>query len=100
MPTPKKKAKEKSVLDKLRSLIAPGYYDGQNPIARSIVGHGFRTAKNFDLSLAKITGAPVDSSLFIRAKDPAQEVRQMQSRLGTPERIFNTYWKPRIKLAD
>lgn len=99
MPTPKKK-EEKSIIDQLRALLSPGYYNGQNPIARAMVGNGFRTSKNFHLSLGRLAGGQVDSSLLIKPKDPAQEVRRIQSSIGTPERIFNTYWKPRIKLAD
>ena len=84
----------------LQQNFKPGYYSGQNAIARAQTRHGFRTTNNMSYNLLKIGGGNVDPGMLIKQNSPAAQIRRQMSTIGTPERIYNTYWKPRVKLAD
>jgi hypothetical protein len=43
---------------------------------------------------------PYDPEMRIRPKDPQQQLRANNARIGQIERIHNVYIKPRVKLAD
>lgn len=94
-----KKSKDSPLVELLRNLKIK-YLNGQNPMGRAQVSHGFNPAKNASLNLSRIMGAAYDPEMRIRPKDPQQELRAFNSRLGMTERIHNTYIQPRVKLAD
>ena len=90
----------KNAFQRFLDQLKVGYYTGQNSFARSQTSHGFNVSKNAALNIGKILGHDYDPRLRIRPKDPMMENRQLIQRIGLNERIFNTYYKPRIKLAD
>jgi len=94
-----KKSKDSPLVELLRNLKIK-YLNGQNPMGRAQVSHGFNPAKNASLNLGRMIGAAYDPEMRIRPKDPQQELRAFNSRLGMTERIHNTYIQPRVKLAD
>jgi hypothetical protein len=86
----------KQVLDNLKI----GYTDGKNPIGRAMTGHGFMPSKNAALNFGALMNMPYDPEMRIRPKDPQQQLRANNARIGQIERIHNVYIKPRVKLAD
>lgn len=94
-----KKQKDSPLVQLLRNLKIK-YLNGQNPMGRAQVSHGFSPAKNAALNLGRVMGAAYDPEMRIRPKDPQQQLRSFNSRLGMTERIHNTYIQPRVKLAD
>lgn len=94
-----KKSKDSPLVELLRNLKIK-YLNGQNPMGRAQVSHGFNPSKNAALNLGRMMGAAYDPEMRIRPKDPQQELRAFNSRLGMTERIHNTYIQPRVKLAD
>lgn len=98
------KQKEKSLQDNFLKLLKDlkiGYITGQNPSARAMTGWGFLPAKNAALNFGRlIRNVPVDPEMKIRSNDPANLARKGTAAIGRPERITNTYGKPRVKLAD
>jgi len=91
---------DKHILERLLSQLKVGYYSGQNAIARSQTAHGFNATKNAALNWGRVLGHDYDPRLRIRPNDPAVQNKQLVQRIGLGERIYNNYYKPRIKLAD
>lgn len=96
--TPKK---ERNTLERLLDNLKIKYLDGKNPMGRAQTTHGFSPTKNASLNLGRLLlRQGYDPELRIRRKDPQQDLRQFNNRLGQIERIHNTYVSPRVKLAD
>ena len=92
---------EKNVLERFLDNLKIKYLDGKNPIGRAQSGNGFAPSKNASLNMGRLLlRQPYDPELRIRRKDPQQELRQFNNRLGQIERIHNVYLNPRVKLAD
>lgn len=94
-----KKSKDSPLVELLRNLKIK-YLNGQNPMGRAQVSHGFNPAKNAALNFGRMMGAAYDPEMRIRPGDPQQELRALNSHIGMTERIHNTYIQPRVKLAD
>ena len=95
------KKKEKSPIERLLENLKIKYATGQNTLGRVQTGYGYYPTKNASLNISSlITGSPVDNKLLIRKKDPAAELRNMTRQVGLTERLYNSYWQPRVKLAD
>lgn len=95
--------KKQTIQDKVLKLIRDlkiGYINGQNPMGRAQVTHGYFPAKNASLNMGALMNMPYDPEMRIRPKDPQQQLRAMTSGVGRIERIHNAYIKPRVKLAD
>jgi hypothetical protein len=95
--------KKQTIQDKVLKLIRDlkiGYINGQNPMGRAQVTHGYFPAKNASLNVGALMNMPYDPEMRIRPKDPQQQLRAMTSGVGRIERIHNAYIKPRVKLAD
>ena len=99
MAEKKKQTLQDKVLQLLRDLKI-GYINGQNPMGRAQVTHGYFPAKNASLNMGALMNMPYDPEMRIRPKDPQQQLRAMTSGIGRVERIHNSYIKPRVKLAD
>lgn len=95
-----KNSKSSPLVELLRNLKIK-YLNGQNPMGRAQVTHGFMPTKNAATNYGSfITGSPVDERMLIRKNDPINQLRQVTSGVGRVERIHNTYLQPRVKLAD
>lgn len=95
----KRQQPDSTIIELLKNLKIK-YLNGQNPMGRAQVSHGFNPAKNAALNLGRMMGAAYDPEMRIRPGDPQQELRALNSRIGMTERIHNTYIQPRVKLAD
>ena len=87
-------------LKELLSVLKIKYLDGKNPLGRAQVTHGFNPAKNAALNVGALMKVGYDPEMRIRPKDPQQQLRANNSRIGQIERIHNVYLQPRVKLAD
>jgi hypothetical protein len=94
------KKQPKNAFQRFLDQLKVGYYSGQNAIARTQTTHGFNVSKNAALNWGKVFGKDYDPRLRIRPKDPMVQQREMIQRIGLSERIYNNYYKPRVKLAD
>jgi len=99
MAEKKKQTIQDKVLKLLRDLKI-GYINGQNPMGRAQVTHGYFPSKNASLNVGALMNMPYDPEMRIRPKDPQQQLRAITSGIGRVERIHNAYIKPRVKLAD
>lgn len=89
-----------TLLDHFLQYIKPKYISGQNPIASTQTRHGFTPTKNAALNFGKMMGIPYDPAMRVRPGDPLTQLKDMTSKVGTTERIYNNYYQPRVKLAD
>ena len=96
LQTPKKR----NALEQLMSKLKIKYLDGKNPLGRAQTGHGFFPTKNASLNFGSLLKIPYDPEMRIRKGNPAHELRQVTEGIGRIERIHNTYFQPRVKLAD
>ena len=97
------KKKQPTLQERVQQLLRDlkiGYINGQNPMGRAQVTHGYFPAKNASLNIGSLMNMPYDPEMRIRPKDPQQQLRAMTSGVGRVERIHNAYIKPRVKLAD
>jgi hypothetical protein len=92
--------KLKKKLKDMLSMLKIKYLDGKNPMGRAQTTHGFYPSKNAALNIGKMMKVPYDPAMRIRPKDPQQVLRANNLRIGQIERIHNTYFQPRLKLAD
>jgi hypothetical protein len=95
--------KQPTIQERVQQLLRDlkiGYINGQNPMGRAQVGHGYFPAKNASLNIGALMNMPYDPEMRIRPKDPQQQLRSITSGIGRVERIHNAYIKPRVKLAD
>jgi hypothetical protein len=100
MAKPKEPQNLKDKLIELVRNLKIGYMNGQNPMGRAQVTHGYFPAKNAALNMGALMNTPYDPEMRIRPKDPQQQLRALTSGIGRIERIHNAYIKPRVKLAD
>jgi hypothetical protein len=94
---------KKSIPENIRELlkiIKLDYISGRAPIKTDASRHGFNPTKNAALNFGRLMSIPYDPEMRIRKNDPAQQLRGITSRIGTPERIHNVYVPGRVKLAD
>jgi len=95
-----KKQEPKNLIQRILDQLKVGYYSGTNPMARAQTAHGFHVSKNAALNLGKVFGQDYDPKLRIRPRDPMVQNRQLVQQIGLTERIYNNYYKPKVKLAD
>ena len=98
------KKKQPTIQERVQQLLRDlkiGYINGQNPMGRAQVTHGYFPAKNASLNVGALMNMPYDPEMRIKPKtDPQQQLRAITSGIGRVERIHNAYIKPRVKLAD
>ena len=93
--------KEKNPIERLLENLKIKYATGKNTLAGVQTGHGYYPTKNASLNMrALVSGSAVDNKLLIRKNDPAAALRNTTRQIGLTERLYNSYWQPRVKLAD
>jgi hypothetical protein len=100
MAEKKKKQEETNPLLELIRKIKIAYAIGKDPVASAMVSRAFTPAKNAALNYGKILGASYDPKMRIRPKDPQQQLRASNMRIGEIERLTNLFGGVRTKLAD
>jgi hypothetical protein len=96
----KKKKEETNPLLELIRKIKIAYAIGKDPVASAMASRAFTPAKNAALNYGKILGVSYDPKMRIRPKDPQQQLRANNMRIGEIERMTNLFGGVRTKLAD
>jgi hypothetical protein len=65
-----------------------------------MASRAFTPSKNAALNYGKILGVSYDPKMRIRPKDPQQQLRANNMRIGEIERMTNLFGGVRTKLAD
>jgi hypothetical protein len=101
MAESKKKKQEKTnpLLELIRK-IKIAYAIGKDPVASAMASRAFTPSKNAALNYGKILGVSYDPKMRIRPKDPQQQLRANNMRIGEIERMTNLFGGVRTKLAD
>lgn len=100
MAEQKKKKKELNPFEELMRKLKIQYAIGKDPITSVMASRGFSPAKNAALNLGALMRVPYDPEMRIRPKDPQQQLRANNMRIGETERLTNTYSQPRMKMAN
>ena len=100
MAEKKKKKEETNPLLELIRKIKIAYAIGKDPVANAMVSRAFTPSKNAALNYGKILGVSYDPKMRIRPKDPQQQLRANNMRIGETERLTNLFGGVRTKLAD
>jgi hypothetical protein len=95
-----KKKEEINPLLELIRKIKIAYATGKDPVTSAMVSRAFTPSKNAALNYGKILGASYDPKMRIRPKDPQQQLRASNMRIGEIERLTNIFSGTRTKLAD
>jgi hypothetical protein len=100
MPKEKQEQESNPLLELIRR-IKIAYAIGKDPVASAMASRGFTPSKNAALNYGKIMmNMPYDPEMRIRPKDPQQQLRANNMRIGEIERITNIFSGNRTKLAD
>jgi hypothetical protein len=100
MPKEKQEQESNPLLELIRR-IKIAYAIGKDPVASAMASRGFTPSKNAALNYGKILmNRPYDPEMRIRPKDPQQQLRANNMRIGEIERITNIFGGVRTKLAD
>jgi hypothetical protein len=100
MPKEKQEQESNPLLELIRR-IKIAYAIGKDPVASAMASRGFTPSKNAALNYGKIMmNIPYDPEMRIRPKDPQQQLRANNMRIGEIERITNIFSGNRTKLAD
>ena len=100
MAKPEKKEESNPILELIRK-IKIAYAIGKDPVTSAMASRGFTPSKNAALNYGKIMmNMPYDPEMRIRPKDPQQQLRSNNMRIGEIERITNIFGGARTKLAD
>ena len=100
MAEKKKKKEETNPLLELIRKIKIAYAIGKDPVASAMASRAFTPSKNAALNYGKILGGSYDPKMRIRPKDPQQQLRANNMRIGEIERMTNLFGGVRTKLAD
>jgi hypothetical protein len=100
MAEKKKKKEETNPLLELIRKIKIAYAIGKDPVASAMASRAFTPSKNAALNYGKILGVSYDPKMRIRPKDPQQQLRANNMRIGEIERMTNLFGGVRTKLAD
>ena len=100
MPKEKQEQESNPLLELIRRIKIT-YATGKDSVASAMASHGFTPSKNAALNYGKILMyIPYDPEMRIRPKDPQQQLRANNMRIGEIERITNTFSGVRTKLAN
>ncbi len=99
MPEPNKKEESNPIVDLIRK-IKIAYAIGKDPVTSTMVSRGFSPSKNAALNYGKLMNISYDPETRIRPRDPQQQLRANNMRIGETERLTNLYGGSRTKLAN
>jgi len=99
MSKPNKKEESNPLIDLIRK-IKIAYVIGKDPVISAMASRGFTPSKNAALNLGKLMGTSYDPETRIRPRDPQQQLRANNMRIGETERLTNLFGGARTKLAD
>jgi hypothetical protein len=99
MPKPNERDESNPLIELIRK-IKIAYAIGKDPVTSTMVSRGFSPSKNAALNYGKLMGASYDPATRIRPKDPQQQLRANNMRIGETERLTNLYGGARTKLAN
>jgi hypothetical protein len=99
MPKPNKKEESNPLIDLIRK-IKIAYAIGKDPVTSTMVSRGFSPSKNAALNYGRLMSIPYDPGTRIRPRDPQQQLRANNMRIGETERLTNLYGGTRTKLAN
>jgi hypothetical protein len=96
-----KKEQESNPLLELIRKIKIAYAIGKDPVTSAMASRGFTPSKNAALNYGKIMmNMPYDPEMRIRPKDPQQQLRANNMRIGEIERLTNIFGNTRMKMAN
>jgi len=96
-----KKEQETNPLLELIRKIKIAYAIGKDPVSSAMASRGFTPSKNAALNYGRMMmNIPYDPEMRIRPKDPQQQLRANNMRIGETERFTNIFGGVRTKLAD
>jgi hypothetical protein len=99
MPKPNERDESNPLIDLIRK-IKIAYAIGKDPVTSAMASRGFTPAKNAALNYGKLMSVSYDPATRIRPKDPQQQLRANNMRIGETERLTNLFGGARTKLAD
>jgi hypothetical protein len=99
MPKPNKKEESNPLIDLIRK-IKIAYAIGKDPVTSTMVSRGFSPSKNAALNYGRLMNVSYDPGTRIRPRDPQQQLRANNMRIGETERLTNLYGGSRTKLAN
>ena len=99
MPKPNKKEESNPLIDLIRK-IKIAYAIGKDPVTSAMVSRGFSPSKNAALNYGRLMNISYDPETRIRPRDPQQQLRANNMRIGETERLTNLYGGSRTKLAN
>ena len=100
MPKQNQEQETNPLLELIRK-IKIAYAIGKDPVASAMASRGFTPSKNAALNYGKLMmNVPYDPEMRIRPKDPQQQLRANNMRIGEIERITNIFGKSKVKMAD
>lgn len=96
-----KKEQDNNPLLELIRKIKIAYAIGKDPVTSAMASRGFTPSKNAALNYGKLMmNVPYDPEMRIRPRDPQQQLRANNMRIGEIERITNIFGNARTKLAN
>jgi predicted amidophosphoribosyltransferase len=99
MPEPNKKEESNPLIELIRK-IKIAYAIGKDPITSAMASRGFTPSKNAALNYGRLMNISYDPETRIRPRDPQQQLRANNMRIGETERLTNLYGGSRTKLAN
>jgi hypothetical protein len=96
----KKRQEETNPLLELIRKIKIAYAIGKDPVVSAMASRGFAPSKNAALNIGKLMNISYDPTTRIRPRDPQQQLRTNNMRIGETERLTNLFGGTRTKLAD
>ena len=99
MPKPNKKEESNPLIELIRK-IKIAYAIGKDPVTSTMVSRGFSPSKNAALNYGRLMNISYDPETRIRPRDPQQQLRANNMRIGETERLTNLYGGSRTKLAN
>jgi hypothetical protein len=99
MAKPEKKKESNPLVDLIRK-IKIAYAIGKDPVISAMASRGFTPSKNAALNIGKLMNISYDPASRIRPRDPQQQLRANNMRIGETERLTNLFGGTRTKMAD
>ena len=99
MAKPEKKEESNPLVELIRK-IKIAYAIGKDPVISAMASRGFTPSKNAALNIGKLMNISYDPASRIRPRDPQQQLRANNMRIGETERLTNLFGGTRTKLAD
>ena len=99
MPKPNEREESNPLIDLIRK-IKIAYAIGKDPVTSAMVNRGFSPSKNAALNYGRLMNISYDPETRIRPRDPQQQLRANNMRIGETERLTNLFGGSRTKLAN